>query len=84
MKKYIVLIFLAMLTIAATKPKPKYLITIQDKRHKTEVYRTDKITEVDSLFKCRVCSKFNPDSLLRDSPYFEIRIDGITFYCERR
>jgi hypothetical protein len=63
--------------------KSKFLVTIEDGRGRTEVFRTNNMNEIDSLFSARICQA-TPDSMLANNRFFEIRREKFTFYCEKR
>ena len=81
--KYLIIFLLIVAADAMPRNKAKFLVTIEDGRGRTEVFRTNNMAEIDSLFNARV-GMATPDSMLAGSRFFEVRRERMTFYCEKK
>lgn len=64
----------------------KYIVIIHDGKGKTEVFKTVNIKFVDSILTDRIGNGFQSltDSLLKRSKFFQIRVEGLEIYAERK
>ena len=66
----------------ANKTPKKYLVTIHEGR-KIVVFKTDCQTAIDSLMVSYGLPRM-ADTIFKYSPFFEIRVDGVTIYAEKK
>lgn len=79
--KALIIFAIFFILLTSGRPRSKYLVTIENKRGRTEVFRTNDTRLIDSLFTARIGGCI-PDSLLSKSRFFELRTERLTFYCE--
>ena len=77
-----ILSILIVLSVASCNPRWEYLITIRPSTGKTISMHTTK-AEADSIFR-KYIGVAVLDSLMKQSRFFEIRNEKLTFYCERK
>lgn len=81
--KYLIIFIFLVAVDSMPRSMAKFLVTIEDGRGRTEVFRTNSMAEIDSLFNARI-GLATPDSMLANSRFFEIRRERMTFYCEKK